>query len=65
MLATEMVRRFGFAKGSAISHADDPKSSVEAQNIYYSDGQRLFLELVADPVDSEAEFLHWETERVE
>jgi hypothetical protein len=54
------LKRFAFAGGGPVSKRDNPRSSVEPQNIYYSDGLRIVLELSATPVPlDEIDYVPW------
>ncbi len=47
---SQTLKRFGLAGGAPVSHPDNPRSSVEPKNIFYSDGRRLVMELSDEPV---------------
>ena len=57
----QALKRFAFAKGGPVSHPENPKSSVEPKNIYYSDGLRIVMELTDEPVAlDEISYIRWE-----
>jgi len=41
----QALSRIGYAPGGPVSLPDNPRSSVEPKNIFYSDGERIVLEL--------------------
>ena len=57
----QAVKSFAYAKGGPVSHPDNPRSSVEPKNIYYSDGLRIVIDLSDEPraVD-EITYVRWE-----
>ncbi|MEM7170214.1 MAG: LssY C-terminal domain-containing protein [Pseudomonadota bacterium] len=61
IMRAQALKRFSFAKGGPVSTWDNPRSSVEPKNIFYSDGLRIVMEMSREPVPlDEVEFLDWE-----
>lgn len=61
IIRAQALQRFGFAGGGPLSHPDNPRSSVEPKNIYYSDGRRIIMVLSDDPVAiDEIELIDWD-----
>jgi hypothetical protein len=57
----QALKRFAFARGGPVSHPENPRSSVEPKNIYYSDGLRIVMELTDEPVAlDEIGYIPWE-----
>ncbi len=51
---------FAFAGGGPLSSPEKPRSSVEPQNIYFSDGLRIVLELSDTPIPlDEIDYVPW------
>jgi len=59
----QALKRFAYAAGGPVSTPENPRSSVEERNVFYSDGLRIVMELSPTPVAlNEIERLPWETE---
>ncbi|WP_340119816.1 LssY C-terminal domain-containing protein [Pelagibius sp. 7325] len=59
----QALKRFAYAAGGPVSTPENPRSSVEERNVFYSDGLRIVMELSPTPVAlDEIERLPWETE---
>jgi hypothetical protein len=53
--------RFAYAAGGPVSTAEAPRSSLEARNVFYSDGLRIVMQLSDVPVAlDEIEIIRWE-----
>ncbi len=45
-----------------MSHPENPRSSLEPKNIYYSDGLRVVMELGSEPIAlDEITYIRWES----
>jgi hypothetical protein len=57
----QALKRFAFAAGAPVSTPERPRSSVEPDNIFYSDGLRIVLEISTEPVPlDEIRYIRWE-----
>lgn len=46
----QVLKRFAYVGGGPVSTFENPRSSVEPRNVFYSDGQRVVIELSDTPV---------------
>ena len=58
----QLLKRYAFAKGGPVSRPENPRSSLEPKNIYYSDGLRVVMELSSELIAlDEITYVLWET----
>lgn len=56
----QALKRFAYAGGGPVSTSENPRSSVDPQNVFYSDGLRIVMELSDTPVAlDEIERIRW------
>ncbi len=56
----QALKRFAYVGGAPVSTPEDPRNSLEERNVFYSDGQRIVLQLWPTPVPlDEIEFFRW------
>ena len=62
LVRSQSVNSFAYAKGAPISRPDNPRSSVEPKNIFYTDSLRIVMELTDEPTPiDEILYVDWET----
>ncbi len=58
----QALKRYAYAKGGPVSYPENPRSSLEPKNIYYSDGLRIVMELSSEPIAlDEITYIPWES----